>query len=279
MSEQQQSLIRHHSSQFLESAKSSANAFVPGASLFVLVKDASGTHIKWVDDDDETSAEEVSALASEHTPDEKTRLTVTGAIEETPPFVACFAFCFLLNIMLACLFLGILIIYLHYRFGFTTDPYEEELCNYMRAWNRKLLWLFVATCGLGMVDLIGLCVVLAKMPNQDGYDTIPPMNQQVDIQETAQSVMPCWTKTRSILKYAIDVVFFVWMIQAFWATNYDVTGTQECPNMYTFTHIYSTIVSVLAVLGIIAACLLGCLVVMYGKRSSNANSTTLEMDV
>jgi hypothetical protein len=276
MSDQQRSFIRRQSSQLRDSAKATAN-YVPGASLFVLVKDASGaTHIKWLDTEDETSSSQPeSPLASHHTPDEQTRLLVTGTIEDAPPFVACLSFCFALNVMLACFFIGILIVYLHYRFGFTTPPYTEQLCIFMQTWNQKLLWLFVATCALGVVDLVKLCLEMAEI--QEGYDTTI-LEQRHPLQEASQA--PWWTKGRSVLKYVIDVIFFVWMIQAFLATNYNVKGTQECPNMYTFTHIYSTIVSVLAVLGIVSACLLWCLVKMYGKGGqASSNHDPVQINV
>jgi len=281
MSDQQRAFLHQHSSHIREGSKAAAN-YVPGATLFVIIKGASGQrHIAWVDEDDDVS-DRRDEIESRHTPDEKTRLMVTEVIEETPPFVACFAFCFTLNVMLACFFLVILIIYLLYRFGFTTEPYDEELCNYMRSWNQKILWLFVAVCGLGIVDLVGLCRVLAKAPSQDGYDTIPGTGispqEQESIQETAQTIMPCWIKTRSVLKYLIDVIFFVWMIQAFWMTNVKVPNMDECPNMYTFTHIYSSIVSVLAVLGLLSAGLFWCLVRLYGKRS-NTNHAPVQMTV
>lgn len=284
MSDQQESSSTR-SSQVIESTKEAAADYVPGGSIFVLVKDASGAQrIKWIDDDTTTQQDTLTHFddASFHTPDEKTRLMVKRTIEETPPFVACFGFCLSLNILLACLFLGILVVYLHYRFGFTTpSSYEQELCNYMRLWNRKLLWLVVAVGCLGFVDLLKFCVVLhvARDPNltQDAISSLGSTQRRQDLRQTAQTIMPCWITTRSVVKYTIDVIYVVWMIQAFWKTNVDVPNMQECPNMYTFTHVYSSIITVIAVLGILSASLLWCLVKLLRGKSNNTN--TVEMDV
>lgn len=275
----------------LESTKEAAANYVPGASLYILVKDASGAqHIQWVDnnnDDTNNKNEQAPSLVEEnlHTPDESTRLLVTNVIDETPPFVACFTFCLTLNIMMACLFLGILVVYLHYRFGFTTSTsYEAELCNYMRVWNRHLFLLFVAVCGLGLVDLIGYCIaVLANnnsAPSQsDGMDSLQQQQQDDETDQVVALPSSCWIKTRNVLKYTIDVVFLVWILQGFWKTNRNVPNMSECPNMYMFTHVYSSIMSVLAILGIVSAILLACLLKLYGKSKSSNNSVTLEMDV
>lgn len=260
MFDQQRSSASNNSSQKLkESAKAAAN-FVPGASLFVLATDASGmAHIEWVDDNDNEETTSEGPLENQHTPNEKSRLLLTNVNGDTPPFVACFAFCFALNIMLACVFLGIFITYLHYRFGFTTPEYEMEgLCSFMRTWNQKLLWLIVATCALGVVDFVKFCLALAQ---QEDYNTIP---QQQELQ--GEGTKSAWKMIRTLLKWIIDVLFLVWMIQAFWETNYHVSGAQECPNMYMFTHIYSTIMTVLLVLGIVASLLLWSVVMLRGYR-------------
>ena len=91
---------------------------------------------------------------------------------------------------------------------------------------------------LGMVDLIGFCVVLARAPNAE-QDTIPNLDStqtRQDLQQTAQTIMPCWIKTRSVVKYAIDVVYVVWMIQAFWKTNDE---RAKHARMSQHVHLYS----------------------------------------
>lgn len=222
------------------------------------------------------------------------------AEESASVFVLCCSCCFGLVLVLASLFVGILIIYLHYLYGFMTFPYDAydgDLCNFMQTWNQRMLHLIGVSCALGVIDAVLWLVAVGIVMDPGVCNSIQHQQQQVihqqqqyqqklsslqrrrrqqqAIQDTAaqqeheQGLMSCWTTTRSLIKFLIDAVFFVWMIQACWKTSFGVTGIQECPDMYTFTHIYSTILSVLAVLGIISSLIIWCLMITFGEPTAS----------
>jgi hypothetical protein len=119
------------------------------------------------------------------------------------------------------------------------------------------------------------------LQQQEQYQQKLPQQQHQATQDdtAAQETMSCWTATRSLIKFVIDALFVVWMIQACWKTNFGVTGIQECPSMYNFTHIYSTIGSVLAVLGILSMFIVWCLMMTFGEPAAARPAPPVEMDV
>jgi hypothetical protein len=142
MSDQRRVIFRRNSSQLRENAKKTAKNYVPGGSLLVHMSDHASSS-RTQPPPAQQQQQPKQGVSSARLPDEKTTLLVTDTrtpppveVSEAPIAITCCCCCFGLILVLAGLVLGILIIYLHYLYGFMTFPFDEELCNFMRTWNQ-----------------------------------------------------------------------------------------------------------------------------------------------